>query len=150
MTPRVALMFAMMLPLLTTCQLLKPKKETAKPAPEPTSMREKALAGEGCSCQTVITLIDGLEACERRASKCEPDEEEEKNAKPKVKTRTVTVQGPPKKCSGGKRPNIVPVPQSECKKGMVCLGDKGQRALAINLAAYEKFVNQIMECESGR
>lgn len=62
------------------------------------------------------------------------------------RTRLVHTEGPPRRC-GGNGPKIVHVPTRECAKGMVCLDDKAQRALTLNLAAYEAWVRKVQACE---
>lgn len=64
------------------------------------------------------------------------------------RTRLVQTPGPPRRC-GGDGPTIVHVPTRECLKGTVCLDEKAQRALALNLAAYEAWVRKVQACESA-
>ncbi len=64
------------------------------------------------------------------------------------RTRVVRAPGPPRRC-GGEGPKIVHVPTRECMKGMVCLDEKAQRALALNIAAYEAWVRKVQSCESA-
>ena len=142
MTGKTVLILAPAMILLTTCQTTQPKRSTLKTG----DLRAEALAGN-CKCETVVQLLDDLAACETRGAgqPCASVGEAEKPDEVVV-TKTVSVPGPPKRC-GGERPKIMPVPQSECQSGMVCLDDKGQRALAINLAAYEAWVNKVIACE---
>jgi hypothetical protein len=65
----------------------------------------------------------------------------------RTRTRVVEASGPPRKC-GGDAPKITDVPTAACAPGMVCLDARSQRALAVNLAAYEAYVRKVRACES--
>ena len=70
--------------------------------------------------------------------------------KPRGRTRvvkeTVQVPAPPRRCAGD-APKILAVESVKCEGGRLCLDEKAQIALAANLAAYEKWVRDVQECE---
>lgn len=60
--------------------------------------------------------------------------------------RIVVKEGAPKRCAGN-APDLLPVASVKCDDGRLCLDEKAQVALAANLAAYEKWVRDVRECE---
>lgn len=91
-----------------------------------------------------IELVKQVEECESRLKASETAQTQET-----AQVRSKVVPGPPKRCAVA-GPEIVPVPTSQCATGLVCLDDKGQRALARNLAAYEAWVRQMLDCEGAK
>lgn len=120
---------------LVACGFLRPHANDGRARPP-----VRNSAPDGCPREEVVIELNGeLDEC--RA---------ELETRTDVRTRTRVVQraGPPRRC-GGEGPTIVHVPTSECVRGMTCLDDRGQRALALNLAAYEAWVRKVQACENA-
>jgi hypothetical protein len=99
-------------------------------------------------CERPTTQPELVEALVER-DQCERDLAEASarvEVEVRERTRVVTKQGPPRRC-GGAPPDIVPVSLERCDKGRACLSEQGELRLARNLAAYEAWVAQVLECE---
>ena len=87
--------------------------------------------------EVVAELTRELDECRAKAKAAAPP-----GTRVLRRTRVAHAEGPPRRC-GGDGPKIVHVPTRECVKGMVCLDAKAQRALTLNLAAYEGWVRKV-------
>lgn len=124
---------------LVACGLLRPHAGDGR-----ATLPVENSAQDGCPREEVLTELS------RQLDECKAEVQTLVETRTEVRTRTRVVQreGPPRQC-GGEGPTIVHVPTSECAAGMTCLDETGQRALALNLAAYEAWVRRVQACESA-
>ena len=118
----------------------------SKPPLAPTS-DEPHCAVPPPTCSALLLELHRCEAVTARQTKALAAAQEPPAAAAHPRARIIA--GPARKCAGD-APVLKPVAVTECKRGLTCLDAKAQRALTINLAAWEAFYRRVQECEERR